>query len=116
MIIDEIIKWAIPFFLTTFFGFLGALWISFKKNTNALKVQLNAIKESQIAMLRGQIVANCEMYSQQGYLPDTGRFCLSELLKNYEILGGNHGIKALVEQTYKLPPVLKIKTRKKGGD
>ena len=61
-----------------------------------------------VAILRSQIVSKCENYIGQGYLPDHARFCLEDLFTQYTVLGGNHGVEALVKQCNVLPPI-KIK-------
>lgn len=72
-------------------------------------VRNKALQNSIIALLRGQIVANCEQYNKLGYLPDYARYTINELGTNYKNLGGNHGIEQLIIKTNQLPP---IKTKK----
>lgn len=93
---DEIIKiilnWGIPVILTGIFGFL----IKIIKDNKAMK-------ESMLSLIRSQIVGKCETYMAQGFLPEYARYCLEELFKQYEILGGNHGVATLVEKCFELP-------------
>lgn len=63
------------------------------------------MKESMISLLRSQIVSKCEHYQQLGYLPDYARFCLTDLFEKYSGLGGNHGVKVLVDEVLKLPAI-----------
>lgn len=63
-----------------------------------------AMKQAMISLLRSQIVGKCEKCLEQGYLPDSVRFCLEDLFDQYTILGGNHGVSKLVDQAYTLPP------------
>jgi hypothetical protein len=42
-----------------------------------------------------------------GYLPDYARSCLEDLFKEYEVLGGNHGVGKLVDKTFEVPPTIK---------
>lgn len=61
------------------------------------------IKASQLSIIRSQIVSKCETYMKKGYLPEYARYCLEELFKNYQALGGNHGIETIVEKCFELP-------------
>jgi hypothetical protein len=93
---EEIIKialnWAVPLVLTTIFGFLVKI---IKDN--------KAMKESMLSLIRSQIVGKCETYMGQGFLPEYARYCLEELFKQYQALGGNHGVETLVNNCYELP-------------
>ena len=91
------IKWVIPFICT------GAFTYIIKKLRDNDKAN-KAMKSSQLALIRGQIVSKCENYIKEGYLPEYARYCLEELFKNYQALGGNHGVEVLVDQCYRLPP------------
>ena len=98
MIIDEIIKWGIPFILT---GIITYIIKELKDNRKSNK----AMKTSMVLLMRSQIVGKCEKYQEMGYLPDYARSCLEDLYKEYETLGGNHGVSKLVDKTYELPIV-----------
>lgn len=100
MIINEIIKWGIPFILT---GIIGYVMKELKDNRNSNK----AMKQGMILLMRSQIVGKCEKYQDLGYLPDYARSCLEDLFKEYEILGGNHGVEKLVDKIFELPPKTK---------
>ena len=96
MIIETIIKWAIPLSLTAALGWiLGQL-----KDKKALKNGL-------LAIIRSQIVSKCEKYQKEECLPEYARYCLEDLFNQYKILGGNHGIEKLVDKTFELPSVRK---------
>ena len=94
MILDTIIKWAIPFILSGIITFV----VKIIKG-------LGAQKKALVALLRSQIVSKCEKYKKDGFLPEYARYCLEDLFKQYKTLGGNHGIEVLVEETFKLPPI-----------
>ena len=98
MIINEIIKWGIPFVLT---GIIGYVMKELKDNRNSNK----AMKQGMVLLMRSQIVGKCEKYQDLGYLPDYARSCLEDLFKEYKTLGGNHGVEKLVDKTYELPIV-----------
>lgn len=61
------------------------------------------MKASMLSLIRSQIVGKCENYMKQEYLPEYARFSLEELFKQYQVLGGNHGIEVLVNKCYELP-------------
>lgn len=94
MILDTILKWAIPFILSGIITFIIKV---FKDN--------KALKSGLLAIIRSQIVSKCEKYKKDGFLPEYARYCLEDLYKQYKALGGNHGIEILVEETFKLPPI-----------
>lgn len=96
--IEIIIKWGIPFILT---GIIGYIMKELKDNRNSNK----AMKQGMIILMRSQIVGKCEKYQDMGYLPDYARSCLEDLFKEYEVLGGNHGVGKLVDKTFELPTV-----------
>jgi hypothetical protein len=93
MIIDLILKWTVP---TILGGAMGLITYMLKRN--------NAIKNSMVLILRSQIVGKCETYLELGYLPSYARSCISDLFEEYEKLGGNHGVKSLVDNCFELPP------------
>ena len=64
-----------------------------------------AQQEATIAILRSQIASKCENYQKLGYLPEYGRYCLTDLFKQYTALGGNHGVNVLVDEVLKLPAI-----------
>ena len=104
MIIETIIKWAIPFILTAIITYIVKELKDNRKSNNAMK-------SSMVLLMRSQIVGKCEKYNELGYLPDYARSCLADLFEEYKILGGNHGVEKLVDKTFELPPV---KERKNG--
>lgn len=90
--IDLVIKWAVPALCTGLVVFVTKQH-SFKK----------AMKSSQLAMIRSHIAMQCKTYLNLGYLDENDRYCLEELFENYQLLGGNHGIEALVNKCFLLP-------------
>lgn len=81
-----------------------------KKDRKETREILEAIKESNLAIVRSQIVSKCEEYMKRGNLPEYARYCLEELHGNYKKLGGNHGIDILVDNCFELP------SKKEGDD
>lgn len=94
---EIILKWAIPFVLT---GIITYIIKELKDNRESNK----AMKSSMVLIMRSQIVSKCERYIREGSLPSYARSCLEDLYKEYEILGGNHGVSKLVDKTFELPP------------
>lgn len=86
------INWGIPVLLTGILAFMRKLI-----NDN------KSMKASILALIRSQIVSKCESYMKKGFLPEYARYCLEDLFKNYQVLGGNHGIEKLVNNTFELP-------------
>ncbi len=93
MITNTILNW----FVTLILGGILAYIVKIYKDSKAMK-------QAMISLLRSQIVGKCEKCLEQGYLPDSVRFCLEDLFDQYTILGGNHGVSKLVDQAYLLPP------------
>ena len=91
-ILKIVLGWGIPLLLSGILGFM----IKIVKDNKAMK-------NSMLSLIRSQIVGKCENYLKQGYIHEYARYCLEDLFKQYEILGGNHGIKILVERTLALP-------------
>ncbi len=87
-----IFKWLIPVVLT---GISGIVVKIYKDN--------KAVKLALLSIIRSQIVSKCESYQNKGYLPEYARYCLEDLFKQYQALGGNHGIEILVNNTFELP-------------
>ncbi len=104
-LLDIILKWAVPTILTALCGYVT-------KGMKENKKDNKAMKQSMMLMLRSQIVGKVENYMKLGYLPDYARSCLEDLFRQYTVLGGNHGVEALVEQCFSLPP---IPQKKKGS-
>lgn len=95
---DKILDWIAPLLIGALATFLS----------NQI-IQNRSLKQSIIALLRSQIVSNCEQYNKLGFLPDYARYTINELGTNYKRLGGNHGIEELICKTNQLPPIYKEK-------
>lgn len=103
-ILKIILQWGIPVICT---GILTFISQKLKENDKSNK----AIKAAMISLIRSQITSKVEKYTEMEYLPDYARYCLTDLLQQYKLLGGNHGIEILVDNCLKLPP---IKLKKEG--
>ncbi len=91
-ILQLIINWAVPAILASILAFMKKI---IKDN--------KAMKSSMLSLIRSQIVGKCETYLKQAYLPEYARYCLEELFKQYQLLGGNHGVETLVNKCFELP-------------
>ena len=91
-ILKIVLGWGIPVFLGTLLAFM----VKIVKDNKAMK-------ESMLSLIRSQIVGKCETYLRRGCIHEYARYCLEELFKQYKILGGNHGVEALVNRTFELP-------------
>ena len=60
-----------------------------------------------ITFIWKELQDNKKSNTEEGYLPDYARFCLTDLFKQYKDLGGNHGIATLVNKCLELPPIKK---------
>jgi hypothetical protein len=103
--LDLILKWAVPFVLTSLIAFLSKTILDIKKLKNESNVNHEAMRSSLVALVRGEIINVTEKYFTKGYLPDHARLTLQELFDNYKVLGGNHGIDELVANCFKLMPI-----------
>lgn len=68
-ILHIILNWFIPCVCTALVALV----------TKQLKCIKN-IKDSQVVLLRSQIVGKAEQYMQQGYLPDYARSCIERVV------------------------------------
>ena len=96
------ISWLIPFVSVAAISWFG-------KCLHNVRTDNAAMKNGLLAIIRSQIVSKCEEYQDRGYLPEYARYCLEDLFKQYKVLGGNHGIEILVENTFELPSSIKKK-------
>lgn len=92
-----VLKTTVTVIVTSLMGYI----LKELKNINS---QNHATKNGMVLILRSQIVGKCEKCIEQGFISDYTRSCLEDLFEEYEKLGGNHGVKALVEQAFSLPP------------
>ena len=93
IIINTAISYIIPVILAGILGYIIKIYKDSK-----------AMRQAMVSLLRSQIVGKCEKCLDQGYLPDSVRNCLEDLFNQYTVLGGNHGVSKLVDQTFLLPP------------
>ncbi len=103
-IIHIALNWLVPTLLTAISGFLIKIYKDNKKLIDKINLDNKSVQESLRLLLRSQIVGKCEQWLDAGYLPNSVRSCLEDMFEEYTKLGGNHGVKLLVEQCFELPP------------
>lgn len=93
-----IVKTVVTVAVTSLMGYI-------LKELKKITSQNHSTKNGMVLILRSQIVGKCEKCIEQGFISDYTRSCLEDLFEEYENLGGNHGVGALVEQAFALPPI-----------
>lgn len=100
MILEIIIKWAIPFILGTVVTGI----ISYIKNRIYKdKKKDRAIEEGVQALLRNELVRRYREYEIKGELSILDKENIEAMFKQYENLGGNGTVKHLMEELLNLP-------------
>ena len=99
-ILDLVLKWLVPFVLTTIAS--GA--IAYSKGTHKrASVREKAIEEGVQSLLRAEIIRAHDKYMGQGYCPVYAKEALRRAYEAYHTLGGNDVATKLYEDVMKLP-------------
>lgn len=99
-ILDLIIKWLVPFVLTTIAS--GA--IAYSKGTHKrASDREKAIEEGLQSLLRAEIIRANDKYQGQGFCPVYAKEALRRAYEAYHTLGGNDVATKLYEDVMKLP-------------
>ncbi len=99
-IVEIIIKWLIPFILTTIAS--GA--IAYSKGTRkSASDREKAIEEGLQSLLRAEIIRANDKYMGQGFCPVYAKEALKRAYQAYHTLGGNDVATKLYEDVMKLP-------------
>lgn len=99
-ILDLILKWLVPFVLTTIAS--GA--IAYSKGTHKrASDREKAIEEGVQSLLRAEIIRAHDKYMGQGYCPVYAKEALRRVYEAYHTLGGNDVATKLYEDVMKLP-------------
>ena len=85
--IEEVIKWIVPFLCGSVVSALGTIWIYFKY-----------IKDGVQCLLRAEILRQYEKWEERGYCPIYAKQALSREYKAYHKLGGNDVATALYKE------------------
>ena len=99
-ILDLVIKWLVPFILTS----IASASIAYargvhKRNTEHEK----AMEEGLQSLLRAEIIRAHDKYMGQGYCPVYAKEALKRAYQAYHTLGGNDVATKLYEDVMKLP-------------
>ena len=107
MILEIIIKWAIPFILGTvvtgIISYIKNIISKDKENDEANKKKDRAIEEGVQALLRNELVRRYREYEIKGELSILDKENIEAMFKQYENLGGNGTVKHLMEELLNLP-------------
>lgn len=99
-ILDLVLKWLVPFVLTTIAS--GA--IAYSKGTHKrASDREKAIEEGLQSLLRAEIIRANDKYQGQGFCPVYAKEALRREYEAYHMLGGNDVATKLYEDVMKLP-------------
>lgn len=99
-IAELVIKWFIPFILTTVAS--GA--IAYSKGTHKkITEHEKAMEEGLQSLLRAEIIRSNDKYMGQGFCPVYAKESLKRSYQAYHTLGGNDVATKLYEDVMKLP-------------
>lgn len=90
--VDEVIKWLVPFILGSLVTLVGTFF-----------VKLKAIKEGLQCLLRMEIVRSHEKYMEKGYCKVHVKESLTRAYRAYHALGGNDVATGLYNEVLGLP-------------
>lgn len=99
-ILEIILKWAIPFVLSTVAS--GAIAYSRGVHKSATARE-KAIEEGLQSLLRAEIIRANEKYMAQGFCPVYAKEALKRAYQAYHTLGGNDVATKMYEDIMKLP-------------
>lgn len=99
-ILDLVLKWLVPFVLTTIAS--GAIAYSKGMHKRASDRE-KAIEEGLQSLLRAEIIRANDKYQGQGYCPVYAKEALRRAYESYHTLGGNDVATKLYEDVMKLP-------------
>ena len=99
-ILDLVLKWLVPFVLTTIAS--GAIAYSNGTHKRASDRE-KAIEEGVQSLLRAEIIRAHDKYMGQGYCPVYAKEALRRAYEAYHTLGGNDVATKLYEDVMKLP-------------
>lgn len=96
MIVDLIIKWAVPVICT---GIVGACSWAYKRSAK----QVSAVGNGVQALLRAEIIRSHKEYTHKGYCPVYAKEALERTYQAYHELGGNDVATGLYREILDLP-------------
>ena len=102
-------EWITKYWVEWVFGLLAAAlaWTVKRLSTRIKKEQdeNRALRDGMKALLKVNLEKECERCQQDGWCGAVKRGTISDMFGAYTGLGGNGGMKTLVEQTLALPAV-----------
>lgn len=99
-IVEIILKWAIPFVLTSAASAVIAYGKGLKKKSTDRE---RAIEDGLQSLLRSEIIRANDKYTGQGYCPVYAKEALKRSYQAYHTLGGNDVATKLYEDCLRLP-------------
>ena len=106
-IIDIIVKWAIPFILSTAASAAIAYTRAIKKKSTEREAEqdkrMTAMENGLQSLLRAEIIRANDKYTGQGFCPIYAKEALRRSYEAYHALGGNDIATKLYEDCMKLP-------------
>ena len=96
MLIETIIKWAVPFVCGGAVTW-AVTYIKLRKKRES------ALEEGLKCLLRAEIIRNHDKYTAKGFCPIYAREALTRAYAAYHALGGNDVATELFHDTLKLP-------------
>lgn len=100
-------EWIAKYWLEVLFGAISALllglWQSLARRYHKTREEQDAIKAGLQALLRAQMVADFERYSEKGYAPIYARDNFENCYRQYEKLGENGVIEDIHTKFLALP-------------
>ncbi len=102
-------EWITKYWVEWVFGLLAAAlaWMGKRLSTRIKKEQdeNRALRDGMKALLKVNLEKECERCQRDGWCGAVKRGTISDMFGAYTGLGGNGGMKTLVEQTLALPAV-----------
>lgn len=106
-ILEIILKWAIPFVLSSAASAAIAYTRALKKRTTEREAvsdkRMTAMENGLQSLLRAEIIRANDKYMGQGYCPVYAKETLHRTYESYHALGGNDVATKLYEDCMKLP-------------
>lgn len=100
-------EWIAKYWLEVLFGAVSALllglWQALARRMKKTKTEQDAIKAGLQALLRAQMVADYERYSEKGFAPIYARDNFENCYQQYEKLGTNGVIDDIHRKFLQLP-------------
>ena len=101
------LEWIAKYWLEVLFGAVSALllglWQALDRRMKKTKTEQDAIKAGLQALLRAQMVADYERYSEKGFAPIYARDNFENCYQQYEKLGTNGVIDDIHRKFLQLP-------------